>query len=444
MSAKPVKITFVSDGLADVTADLSKAGGQLDGFAADAQAAGSKAEASFAGVGDKADAVGSSASQAAGGIGDLGGALSLMPGPLGTVGAGMEAAAPAIMGVTGAADLLNLATTKFPALAKAQAIATHAVAAAQGALNAVMALNPIALVVLAIVALIAIFVILYKKNETFRDLVDAVFSKFKTLVQSAVEKLGDFLGAVRDKLGAAQEKFATMREAVALAVGVIREKLQAAGEKFADLRTAAQNAIGSYSDGGGGVLGKVHGIVSAVGDLPGVIRDKAAGVFGPVLTAAQNAIGSYGADGGGVLGKLHNVVSTITGLGGTITTKAAGMWDGLGASFKGVINNMIGWWNNLTFAIDIPDKIPGLPSSFSISTPNIPYLADGGIVNRPTLAVIGEAGPEAVIPLDRLGGLGGTLVKIEVVVAPTANPEETGRQIQRALDAYYRAGGRKG
>jgi len=40
--------------------------------------------------------------------------------------------------------------------------------------------------------------------------------------------------------------------------------------------------------------------------------------------------------------------------------------------------------------------------------PNIPMLAEGGIVTSPTLAMIGEGGQsEAVIPLDRLGDFGG-------------------------------------
>jgi len=40
--------------------------------------------------------------------------------------------------------------------------------------------------------------------------------------------------------------------------------------------------------------------------------------------------------------------------------------------------------------------------------PNIPMLAEGGIVSSPTLAMIGEGGQsEAVIPLDRLGEFGG-------------------------------------
>jgi hypothetical protein len=44
----------------------------------------------------------------------------------------------------------------------------------------------------------------------------------------------------------------------------------------------------------------------------------------------------------------------------------------------------------------------------------MPMLADGGIVNSPTAALIGEAGPEAVIPLNRMGSMGGSTVNIVV------------------------------
>jgi hypothetical protein len=415
MSAKPVKISFVSDAAATLGADLNKAGGELDGFAADAQNAGNKAEAALAGVGDKADAVGGATSQAAGGLGDLGGALSLMPGPLGAVGGGMEALAPAVMGVTGAADLLNLATTKFPILAKAQTLATNTLAGAQKALNLVMAGNPFALVVLAIVALVAIMVVLFKKNEAFHDLVVKVFGVFTGLIGGAVDVLGGFLATTTTAL-------------------------KGAGDKFGDLRDAAGNAIGTYSAKGGGVLGKVFDVVDAVTSLPGKVTSAASGLFSPVLTAAGNAIGTYSAGSDGVLGKLYNVVDTVGSLGGKITNKAAGMWDGISGAFKSTINLMIGWWNNLSFSVDIPDKIPGLPDSFTISTPNIPYLADGGIVTRATLAVIGEAGPEAVVPLDRLGG-GGINVEISGGTFVGATRAQVGRWVADALGAYVQGGG---
>ena len=42
----------------------------------------------------------------------------------------------------------------------------------------------------------------------------------------------------------------------------------------------------------------------------------------------------------------------------------------------------------------------------------IPEMASGGIVTKPTLAMVGEAGPEAVVPLNNmaLAGTGGIYV----------------------------------
>jgi len=42
-------------------------------------------------------------------------------------------------------------------------------------------------------------------------------------------------------------------------------------------------------------------------------------------------------------------------------------------------------------------------------------LAHGGIVTRPTIALIGEAGPEAVIPLDKLSGMGGAGMIVDAI-----------------------------
>ena len=41
-------------------------------------------------------------------------------------------------------------------------------------------------------------------------------------------------------------------------------------------------------------------------------------------------------------------------------------------------------------------------------------MATGGVVNKATMALIGEAGPEAVIPLDRMGSMGGTYITVNV------------------------------
>jgi phage-related minor tail protein len=64
--------------------------------------------------------------------------------------------------------------------------------------------------------------------------------------------------------------------------------------------------------------------------------------------------------------------------------------------------------------VSIPSWIPGIGGkSFGIDIPSIPMLAEGGIVTKPTLAMIGEAGAEAVIPLSK-GGMGGINVIVNV------------------------------
>lgn len=78
--------------------------------------------------------------------------------------------------------------------------------------------------------------------------------------------------------------------------------------------------------------------------------------------------------------------------------------------YKAMFNGIASLWNN-TFgklSFKIPSFVPGIGGK-GFDVPNIPMLAEGGIVNKATLAVIGEAGPEAVVPLSRAGefGMGG-------------------------------------
>lgn len=72
----------------------------------------------------------------------------------------------------------------------------------------------------------------------------------------------------------------------------------------------------------------------------------------------------------------------------------------------------------------------------------IPGLAEGGIVTKPTLAMIGEGGEsEAVIPLSKMGSMGGGSVNITINGA--IDPEGTARQIRRILeDSQRRTGAR--
>ena len=87
--------------------------------------------------------------------------------------------------------------------------------------------------------------------------------------------------------------------------------------------------------------------------------------------------------------------------------------------YKGIFNGIARLWNNTVgkLSFKVPDWVPKIGGK-GFDVPNIPMLAAGGIVTSPTLAMIGERGPEAVIPLSGPNagkGIGGdTNVTIQV------------------------------
>jgi hypothetical protein len=71
----------------------------------------------------------------------------------------------------------------------------------------------------------------------------------------------------------------------------------------------------------------------------------------------------------------------------------------------------------------------------------VPALAAGGIVNKPTLALIGEAGPEAVVPLSgRNAGMGNTY-NINVNAGMGTNGAQVGREIVDAIKKFEKTSG---
>lgn len=92
---------------------------------------------------------------------------------------------------------------------------------------------------------------------------------------------------------------------------------------------------------------------------------------------------------------------------GAVVTAVTGYVKTLVNIYKGLFNGIADTWNNTIgkLSFKIPSWVPGIGGA-GFDVPNIPKLANGGIVTSPTLALIGEAGPEAVVPLNRGNGMG--------------------------------------
>jgi hypothetical protein len=133
---------------------------------------------------------------------------------------------------------------------------------------------------------------------------------------------------------------------------------------------------------------------------------------------------------------VNAIVNTITGF------------------FAGMVNAAIGAVNAIISAYNAIPLLPNIPKAPTISVPKlggsattarpaagrmgIPRMAEGGIVSSPTLALIGEAGPEAVVPLDRMATGGGVTINVTGGLATSA---EIGESVVNALRAYSRSAG---
>jgi hypothetical protein len=108
--------------------------------------------------------------------------------------------------------------------------------------------------------------------------------------------------------------------------------------------------------------------------------------------------------------------------------------------YKSLFNGIAKLWNSTVgkLSFSIPSWVPSIGGK-GFSVPNIPYLAEGGIVTGPTLAMIGERGPEAVIPLSgRGGGIGNYTINITGGLGSSA---EIGTAVVNAIRAFNRQNG---
>ena len=127
-----------------------------------------------------------------------------------------------------------------------------------------------------------------------------------------------------------------------------------------------------------------------------------------------------------------------------IVNTVIGFFAGMVNAAIGAVNAIISAYNSIPLLPDIP-KAPTVPvpqlggqAPSAVVAKKIPRLAEGGIVSSPTLALIGEAGPEAVVPLDQMNNGNGITINVTGGLATSA---EIGQSVVNALRAYSRSAG---
>lgn len=283
------------------------------------------------------------------------------------------------------AMLKGLASVLVPVILtiKTISIVTKLWAAAQTLLTIAMDANPIGIIIVAIAALAAGLIYAYKHSETFRNIVQGVFRA----------------------VGGAIKGF----------IGVFRGIIHIVGEVIGWIRHHWQLVIAM-------ITGPIGLAVFFVVKHFNTIKSIVLGVIGWIRHAFESYIGF------------------VLGLPARVWRGLVHLWDIIPHAFKAAINMVIGWWDGLSFKMP-KIHIPGTNinvGGMTIRTPQIPKLAAGGIVSSPTLALIGESGPEAVVPLRR-GGLGGGLT-VNVHNAVIGSSDQAARAIYAHLLELKRRG----
>jgi hypothetical protein len=194
-----------------------------------------------------------------------------------------------------------------------------------------------------------------------------------------------------------------------------------------------------------------------------IFRDQVSAAFGAVAGAASAAfravVGAGAAAVGAVAGFFRSLPGRIAGAIGTIPSIFARAM----ARAAGAVRDFAG--DIVSAILSIPSRIAGVGGRITAAIrrgignidlspgfdiPGVPFLQHGGIVRRPTLAVVGEAGPEAVVPLGHgrmvaplaAGGFGGggTVVNLDMRGAIIANEQQFERMVAHAWNKATRGG----
>ena len=324
------------------------------------------------------------------------------------------------------------------------------------AFNAALLANPITWIVVGIAALVAAFVILWNECEGFRNFWLDVWEKAKEIFAGVIESLTPLWDAIVLAFQNAWELIKVVWDMVAPYFALAWEAIKIVWDVVADyfgmiwdnielvfsvvvvyfegmFKTAWEaiktvwNAVVGYFTALWNSIALVFSVVKDV--LTGNWQGAWDGIKG-IVDTWKNYFSGVWSDIKGVFSAVKTwfkdtfseAWSAVKGVFNNWTTFFSGLWDkikdtfsslgtkigdAVGGAVKTGINKVIDWVENtinnaiglINGAIGLINQLPGVKIG-KLTPLTLPRLAKGGIVDSATIAMIGEQGKEAVIPLE--------------------------------------------
>lgn len=298
----------------------------------------------------------------------------------GTIEPILTAVAVAVGVVTAAVIAYNAVAAIKAAMDAAQVVSLGALIAAQlaSAAATLVALAPYILIVAAIAAVIAVIVLCVKHWDEIKEKVVEVWDKMVSTIESAVEAVKEWFGNLKQGI---QDKVNSIREAIS-------EKFNAIKQKMSDtIQAAKDKVIEHFTRIKDGIREKIQAAKETVSNVVDNIKEKFSNGFN---AAKETVVNIFDNIKQGIKDKLEAAKQTV----------------------KDVIDKIKGFFN---FSWSLPKlKMPhiNISGEFSLMPPKVPkfsidWYAKGGVFDAPTLfnnggrlSGLGEAGAEAIVPLE--------------------------------------------
>ena len=239
-------------------------------------------------------------------------------------------------------------------------------------------------------------------GEAASGLIASIVDWFSRLPQMAVDALASFGRLVANVF---TQAWPTFQSALS---GLIENVLNF----FRNLPGQAATAMGNFASSVAGVIssswnilrGAVDGVINNILNFFRNLPANAASAMSSFGSTISSAItGTVGAVTGAVSGLIESIMSFFRNLPGKISSALAGIGGSITSAVRSAVKSA---WNSVIGGIPgvhISFDPPG-PGSFNFDwdpSDHLYWNAMGSIVNNPILSIVGEAGPEVIIPLSR-------------------------------------------
>lgn len=274
------------------------------------------------------------------------------------------------------------------------------------AVSALFSMNPI---VLAIGAVIAIIVVCVKHWDDIKEAGAKAIEGIKKAWGNVKEWFKDKADGIKNAFANIGEWFS---DKFTKAKKGVEKAWSSTKEFFANSNKNIQNAFSKIDGWMSSKFGSAwEGVKQAFSPFVGYFRQCWETVKGIFSVVKDVLTGNFSGAWEGIKGIFAGWANFFGGLWNTIKQIFSNVGTAIASGIKGAVSSAVnavlrtaaniinGFISAINFAIDIINAIPGVNIS-RLNKLEVPQMAKGGVVDSATLAVIGERGKEAVMPLE--------------------------------------------